>query len=253
MLLGLVVLGGSSTAFAHDPIILIDTQTTPDAGPLLPDGTISFALYGTLDAAGDTRGLRVQFDAGDHLDLTLLIPDLAPENELPDSLLPTLAVIAPDGTSRILTATEHVPFDESFSHTSYVRYLELAEPAQAGEYRLTVTGVVPARFTLAVGTNEVFGTPVENVPNRGDGAAGVQRWYATPPPASVANERRTEHDDDHDHDHDTRRRRPWRRPSPRSPPTWRSRACRHPPRSSRRQARPGPASARACRPRCSVH
>ncbi|MFM2078419.1 MAG: hypothetical protein RJA49_2309 [Actinomycetota bacterium] len=184
-LLGVLTLGGASTAFAHDPIILVDSQTTPDDGPLLPDGTISFALYGTLDAAGDTRGLRVHFDAGDRVDLTLLIPDLAPENALPDSLLPTLQIVAPDGTSRILPAMERVRFDESFSHTSYVRFLELREPAAAGEYRLTVTGLVAARFTLAIGTKEVFGTPVENVPNRSAGAAGVQRWYRTPPPIAA--------------------------------------------------------------------
>ena len=183
-LLGLAVLGGAGTAFAHDPIILTDTQTSPDAGPLLPDGTISFALYGTLNSPGDTRGLRVHFDAGDSVDITLLIPDRSPENELPDSLLPTLRIDAPDGTSRILTPTERVRFDESFSNTSYVRYLELGESGQAGEYHLTVTGSAPARFTLAVGTTERFGTPVENVPNRGDGTAGVQLWYATPPPTA---------------------------------------------------------------------
>jgi hypothetical protein len=184
-LLCLAVLGGTGTALAHDPIMLIDTQTSPDAGPLLPDGTISFALYGTLNSAADTRGLRAHFDSGDAVDISLLIPDRSPENELPDSLLPTLRIDAPDGTSRILVPTERVRFDESFSNTSYVRYLELGESAQAGEYRLTVTALVPARFTLAVGTTERFGTPVENVPNRGDGSAVVQRWYATPPPTDA--------------------------------------------------------------------
>ena len=183
-LLVLAVLGGAGTAFAHDPIILTDTQTSPEAGPRLPDGTISFALYGTLNSAADTRGLRVHFDSGDSVDITLLIPDRSPENELPDSLLPTLRIDAPDGTSRVLTPTKRVRFDESFSNTSYVRYLELGESAQAGEYRLSVTGLAPARFTLAVGTTERFGTPVENVANRSDGSAGVQRWYATPPPAT---------------------------------------------------------------------
>lgn len=37
---------GGGPAFAHDPIIITNDQTTPEAGPLLPDGTISFALYG---------------------------------------------------------------------------------------------------------------------------------------------------------------------------------------------------------------
>ena len=162
----LAVLGGAGTAFAHDPIILTDTQTSPDTGPLLPDGTISFALYGTLNSAGDTRGLGVRFDSGDSVDITLLIPDRSPENELPASLLPTLRIDAPHGTSRMLRPTERVRFDESFSNTSCVRYLELDESAQAGEYRLTVTASAPARFTLAVGTTERFGTPVDNVPNR---------------------------------------------------------------------------------------
>ena len=49
-----------------------------------------------------------------------------------------------------------------------------------------MTGLAPARFTLAVGTTERFGTPVENVPNRGDGSAGVQRWYTTPPTSTTA-------------------------------------------------------------------
>ncbi len=76
-LLGLAMLVGAGTAFAHDPIILTDAQTSPDTGPLLPDGTISFALYGTLNAAGDTRGLRVRFNSGNAVDITLFIPDRA--------------------------------------------------------------------------------------------------------------------------------------------------------------------------------
>ncbi|NBN89210.1 MAG: hypothetical protein EBV24_02670 [Actinobacteria bacterium] len=43
----------ADVARAHDPIILTDEQTTPDSGPFLPDGTISFALYGAFDAAGE--------------------------------------------------------------------------------------------------------------------------------------------------------------------------------------------------------
>ena len=65
-----------------------------------------------------------------------------------------------------------------------MRYLELGESAQAGEYRLTVTGLGPARFTLAVGTTERFGTPVENVPNRSDGSAGSSIRGAPSPWAS---------------------------------------------------------------------
>src|SRR5438045_3763566 len=60
-LLALVVaaLLPATGALAHDPIVLADSQTTPDLGPLLPDGTISFALYGLLNSPGDSRGFRV--------------------------------------------------------------------------------------------------------------------------------------------------------------------------------------------------
>jgi hypothetical protein len=57
----------ASPAKAHDPIILTSDQRTPADGPLLPDGTVSFALYGTLEKPGDTRGFRVTFAEGDNV------------------------------------------------------------------------------------------------------------------------------------------------------------------------------------------
>jgi hypothetical protein len=177
---------GAGVAFAHDPIIITDQQTTPEAGPLLPDGTISFALYGVIDAPGATRGLRARFVAGDTVNVTLLVPARDPEQSSTDADLPTLSMVRPDGSTEVFTATERVRFDESFSGTSYVRLVEVAEPAQAGEYALTVTAAVPARFTVAVGTDERFGTPVENVVDRAGASKGIAAWYATPPPTSVA-------------------------------------------------------------------
>ncbi len=174
------------TAFAHDPIIFTDTQTTPESGPLLLDGTVSFALYGTLMTQGDTRGVRVRMKAGDTLTMSLLVPALEPEKSLDAASLPTLTIVAPDGSVRTLPPGDSVTFDESFTSTSYVRYIQLSEPAQAGDYGVTVSGVVPARFTLSVGTKEQFGTPVENVPNREVGVGGVMTWYSTPPPAAPA-------------------------------------------------------------------
>lgn len=173
-------------AFAHDPIIITDDQTTPEAGPLLPDGTISFALYGVIDAPGATRGLRVRFTDSQTVNVTLLVPALDPERALADGDLPTLTVHRPDGSTALLTANERVRFDESFSGTSYLRLAELGELAQAGEYDLTVTAAAPSRFTVAVGTIERFGTPVESVTDRNDGSKGVGEWYATPPPAFVS-------------------------------------------------------------------
>ena len=59
VLVALLVLMPASVASAHDPIILTSEQTTPASGPLLVDGTISFALYGSLESSTDTRGFRV--------------------------------------------------------------------------------------------------------------------------------------------------------------------------------------------------
>ena len=175
ILLGLLP---ASIASAHDPIILTSEQQTPADGPLLVDGTISFALYGSLDTGGDTRGFRVQFKEGDSLYISILIPDLAPENTLDDVSLPFVNVEDPNGTTVKLSITEKVPFPEPFSGTNYVRLTEFRGTAIGGIYSVTVTGDSPARFTVSVGEKEMFGSPVENIPNRDLGVAGVMTWYS---------------------------------------------------------------------------
>ena len=180
LFIAVVMLGllPASIASAHDPIILTSEQQTPADGPLLVDGTISFALYGSLDTGGDTRGFRVQFKEGDPLYISILIPDLAPENTLDDVSLPFVNVEDPNGTTVKLSITEKVPFPEPFSGTNYVRLTEFRGTAIGGIYSVTVTGDSPARFTVSVGEIEMFGSPVENIPNRDLGVAGVMTWYS---------------------------------------------------------------------------
>jgi hypothetical protein len=167
---------------AHDPIILTAEQTSPAAGPLLLDGTVSFAVYGTLLMPNDHRGFRARFRAGDTLTLTLLIPDLEPERSLVPEQWPALIVTAPGGQPRIVLPGAVSRFTESFTGTKYVQYLSLTEPAVAGDYGFVVQGPTPARFTVAIGVTEKFGTPVNDITNRSVGVAGVKEWYATPPP-----------------------------------------------------------------------
>lgn len=186
--LAVLLLAVSPPVAAHDPIFLTEGQKTPAAGPFLPDGTISFALYGRLDAGGDTRGFQVQLAAGDRLLVELLIPDRAPENRLADAELPTATVTAPDGSSFDLTPEMREPFDEPFTGTSYVGLSRLEGAAEAGVYDVVVTGAVPARFTVAVGTREEFGTTVERAPNRQGAIASVagplREWYGAAPLAT---------------------------------------------------------------------
>jgi len=175
------VLLWAAPASAHDPIILTAEQRTPADGPLLPDGTVSFALYGTLDAPTDTRGFRVSFAEGDALYISLLIPDLEPENTIVDEDLPYLIVEDPNGTITEFSVDERVPFAEPFTGTNYIRLIEDVGIAVGGTYAVTISGSTPARFTVSVGTKELFGTEVENVPNRELGVGGVMAWYETAP------------------------------------------------------------------------
>jgi len=180
LLIALVLFGllPASIAAAHDPIILTSEQQTPADGPLLVDGTVSFALYGSLEAADDTRGFRVNFNAGDPLYISILIPDLAPENTLDDVSLPFVNMEDPNGTTVKLAITQKVSFPEPYTGTNYVRLTEFRGTAIGGTYSITVTGKSAARFTVSVGEKEMFGTTVENIPNRDLGVAGVMAWYA---------------------------------------------------------------------------
>jgi len=182
---GVLVTVAIGPAAAHDPIFLTDEQTTPDAGPYLPDGAISWALYGSVAEEGDTRGFEFDLRAGEELFVSLLIPNLEPELSLADDELPILEITRPDGTVLRADPIPGAIYDEPFSNTSYVTLHESREPAQAGRYRAVVTVRAPARFTVAVGEREEFGTPAERTVDRPEGFMAIgpplNAWYTTPP------------------------------------------------------------------------
>lgn len=171
----------SPSVSAHDPIILTEEQVQPDLGPLLLDGTISFALYGSVSGPDDSRGFRVAFKEGDRLYVSLLIPDLEPEKELSSDLLPVLTMTDPFGSTTMLRPDQRVAFAEPFTGTNYVRLFDYVATATEGMYSFSVSAKTATRFTVSVGEKEMFGTPVEGVTNRTLGVDGVMAWYATPP------------------------------------------------------------------------
>ncbi|MGI9612369.1 MAG: hypothetical protein ACR2QO_05645 [Acidimicrobiales bacterium] len=174
----------TSPAAAHDPIFLTDDQSTPDTGPYLPDGTISFALYGSLNAPGETRGFEFDLRDGDDLYLSILIPDLEPELSLADSDLPSMTLVGPDGDERQFAPDIREPFADPFSGTNYVTLFETQEPAVGGRYQVVVTGEAPTRFVVAVGTSEEFFTPAERAVDRPTSFPGIAEplnvWYTSP-------------------------------------------------------------------------
>ena len=179
-----------SPASAHDPIFVEADQTTPDVGPYMPDGAISWALYGSVLDVGDTRGFEFDLRDGEELYISLLIPNLEPELSLTDDELPVIELEAPDGTTRTITNDMREQFDEPFSNTSYITLSEVREPAQAGRYKGLVIGAAASRFTVAIGEREEFFTPAERTGDRPSSfpgiAAPLQAWYSTPPGEEVA-------------------------------------------------------------------
>ena len=164
--------------YAHDPIFIENTQISAEEGPYLPDGNISFALYGTFEKTSDSRGFRSKLQAGDELVLSLLIPNLAPENMLNLQQLPSLEIERPDTSSIELKPKKGKVFDEPFTGTSYLRLLSIQELAQPGIYHITINGNHPGRFTVSIGTIEQFGTPVENVIDRASNLSRISDWYS---------------------------------------------------------------------------
>lgn len=145
-------------AHAHQPVILTAADSTPARGPLLVDGTVSFAVYATV-RSGTTRGFRVGMRAGDRLELQLLIPDTAPANRLPASRLPVVIITAPDGTRQRLSITERTPFFEPFTGAEYLYLSRRTETARGGVYKVTVTGgsTTEVPVVIGVGYREVMG------------------------------------------------------------------------------------------------
>lgn len=192
----LLVLAMASPALAHDPIFITEEQTTPATGPYLPDGTISFAIYGSLLAADDTRGMEFDLRDGDDLYLSLLIPDLEPEINLADEDLPVMTLTLPDGSTRDIAPDVRTKFADPFSRTDYVTLYETVEPATAGRHQLSVTGQSPTRFVVAVGTKEEFFTPTERSGDKPTSFPGIAEplnaWYTTPADGSAPTELATE-------------------------------------------------------------
>ena len=156
----------ASVSHAHDPLFLLPDQETPSQGPLLPDGTISFALYGEFLTEGETRGFQANFEDGDLLQLELLIPALDPEQSLQQDQLPFIRLTTPDGSEQTLYPSIRTRFDEPFTNTSYFTLIRERGTAQGGVYDVVIVSRAPARFTTAIGIKEQFGTPVQRAGER---------------------------------------------------------------------------------------
>jgi len=76
LLLAFVFVGTNLTpSSAHQPVLLTNSNSTADKGPILVDGTISFAIRANFTKANQTQGFRAALKAGELLNFEYLIMD----------------------------------------------------------------------------------------------------------------------------------------------------------------------------------
>jgi hypothetical protein len=159
LLLITVVLAGAvmPIASAHQPVQLLNTDTTPNAGPLLVDGTISFAIRASFTKSGQKKAFRAALKEGDQLAVQYLIVDKKPESALKNAQLPLLVITSPTGKKITIKINERSPFYEPYGGTNYFYLARYVAPAEEGIYQFLVTSRAKARITIAVGEKEIRG------------------------------------------------------------------------------------------------
>jgi cytochrome b involved in lipid metabolism len=169
---------GSGSAHAHQPVELLNSDTTAAKGPLLVDGTVSFAIRAAFTKSGQTKAFRAQFKSGDQLSVQYLIVDKKPENALRTSSLPSLVITPPTGSPITIKFNERTKFFEPYGRVNYLYLARYSDLAQAGIYNFTIKSKSKAAITVAVGDKEIFGEVLR-------GAAATPVASATPTPVAT--------------------------------------------------------------------
>jgi hypothetical protein len=139
-------------------VALLNSDTTAARGPLLVDGTVSFAVTASFNKKGERKGFRANFAAGDSVQVQYLIIDRSPENKLKNNQLPTVVVTSPSGKRLTLPINERTKFFEPYGGTNYLYLSRISAVAEAGIYSFLITSRTKSAITVAVGDREVPGT-----------------------------------------------------------------------------------------------
>ena len=155
------VMMGSGVAVAHQPVNLLDTDTTAAKGPLLVDGTVSFAVRAAFTKSGQKKAFRAQFQEGDLISVQYLITDTKPENAMRTTALPTLVMTGPKGTKAVtMKLNERTKYFEKYSQTTYLYLGRYSGTAVAGVYNFVISARGKSAITVAVGDKEIPGEVV---------------------------------------------------------------------------------------------
>ena len=171
----------SGVAHAHQPVVLLESDKTPATGPLLVDGTLSFAVRASFTKAGQKKAFRAQFNEGEALTVQYLIVDKKPENAPRNKSLPTLVITDPAGSKVTMKFTERTKFYEPFSGVNYLYLGRYSSEAQSGIYSFVISSKGRAAITIGVGEKEgVVGEII-----RGSTEAAKPVASSTPKPATT--------------------------------------------------------------------
>ena len=144
-------------ALAHTPVTLLESDTTPNAGPLLVDGTISFAIQASFKKSGLKKAFRAALKTGEELVVEYLIVDKKPENMLKKEKLPRLVITSPSGKKIRIKFTERTKFYYPTLNTKFLYLARYRAPAEAGIYQFVATSRRSAAIVLVVGEKEIPG------------------------------------------------------------------------------------------------
>jgi hypothetical protein len=145
---------GSGLAQAHQPLNLLDSDTSASKGPLIVDGTLSFAVRAAFTKTGQKKAFRAQFNQGEALTVQYLIVDKKPENALRKTSLPTLVITSPTGSKVTMKFTERTKFYEPYSRVNYLYLGRYESEAESGIYSFEITSKSRAAITIGVGEKE---------------------------------------------------------------------------------------------------
>ncbi len=176
---------------AHQPVFLLPGDTTPNAGPLLVDGTVSFAIRASFTKSGQKQAFRAALKEGDSLEIQYLVVDKKPENTLKNTMLPQLVVTSPSGKKLTVKLNERTKFYEPYGRTNYLYLARYSAPAETGIYQFVATSRARAAITIAVGDKEIPGevlrgtAPAPAAPAPAAPAATPAAPAATPTPSAT--------------------------------------------------------------------
>ena len=144
-------------ASAHTPVILLESDTSPSSGPLLVDGTISFAVRASFMESGQKKAFRTVLKEGQELVIEYLIVDKKPENTFPNKNLPLLVITSPSGQVKTVELNERTDFYYPGLKTNFIYLARYKTTAEAGTYQFVVTSRERSSIVLGVGKKEIPG------------------------------------------------------------------------------------------------